>query len=214
MRPREQAFDINTYYKYKVVTDLKTVKSEEKEQQKENYKNLIDFVGANLTKKEIQSNIKITPITFPPPDYQNISKKYINTKEKPIKFHEKARISNGLDVGDIAEKQVQIDFTTLMAMFDNDDEINEVDREKLLGIDLEQMGSLKDKAERLIEYLNSFSDDNDKEKDNAIQKLEKKIESLKEIEDDIENIISNITKVDKIIFGTEETKVLFNLENK
>ena len=100
-----------------------------------------------------------------------------------------------------------------MAMFDNDDEINEVDREKLLGIDLEQMGSLKDKAERLIEYLNSFSD-NDTEKDNVIQKLEKKIENIKEIEDDIENIISNITKVDKIIYGPEETKIMFNLENQ
>jgi len=213
MRPREQAFDINTYYKYKVVTDLKTVKSEEKEQKKENYRNLIEHIGANLTKKEIQSNIKPIPISFAPPEYQNISKKYTNTKEKPIKFHEKARISNGLDVGDIAEKQIPIDFTTLMAMFDNDDEINEVDREKLLAIDLEQMGSLKDKAERLIEYLNSFSD-NDSEKDNVIQKLEKKIENIKEIEDDIENIISNITKVDKIIYGPEETKVMFNLENQ
>ena len=177
MRPREQAFDINTYYKYKVVSELKTTKSEEKEQKKQNYKNLIDYIGSNLTKKEIQSNIKPIPISFAPPEYQNISKKYTNTKEKPIKFHEKARISNGLDVGDIGEKQIPIDFTTLMAMFDNDDEINEVDREKLLGIDLEQMGSLKDKAERLIEYLNSFSDSN--EKDNAVQALEKKLKLLK-----------------------------------
>ena len=177
MRPREQAFDINTYYKYKVVSELKTTKSEEKEQKKQNYKNLIDYIGSNLTKKEIQSNIKLNPISFHPPEYQNISKKYTNTKEKPIKFHEKARISNGLEIDDIAEKQVPIDFTTLMAMFDNDDEINEVDREKLLGIDLEQMGSLKDKAERLIEYLNSFSDSN--EKDNAVQALEKKLKLLK-----------------------------------
>ncbi len=42
MRQRETAFDINTYYKYKVVTKLKTVRDEE--HRKENYKNLIDYV--------------------------------------------------------------------------------------------------------------------------------------------------------------------------
>ena len=204
MRPREQAFDINTYYKHKVVTDLKTVKSEEKDQKKENYRNLIEHVGTNLTKKEIQSNIKPIPISFAPPEYLNISKKYTNTKEKPIKFHEKARISNGLDIGDIAEKQIPIDFTTLMAMFDNDDEINEVDREKLLGIDLEQLGSLKDKTGRLIDHLSSFESN-----ENVVQNLEKKIDEIKILEDDIDNIVFNISKVEKIIYGPEETKVIF-----
>ena len=40
-----------------------------------------------------------------------------------------------------------------MIIFDNDENINEVARENLLGIDLEQLGSLKDKARRLIVHL-------------------------------------------------------------
>ena len=205
MRQRETAFDINTYYKYKVVTKLKTVRDEE--HRKENYKNLIDYVGPNITKKELQTNSPSYTINVHPPEFENIPKKYANNKDKPIKFHEKARVSN-LDFGDIPETKIPIDFTTLMAMFDNEEEIQEVDREKLLGIDLEKLGSLKDKAGRILEYLNQFSDDNAHNKEKVEQNLEKKIEEIKIIEEDIENVISNIGKVDKIIYG-DETKILF-----
>ena len=209
MRQREQAFDVNSYYKYNIITSQKIVKTvEDDEQRKQNYKSLIDFVGPNITKKELPTNSQINPINFAPPEYKNIPKKYSNNKEKPIKFHEKARVSN-IDFGDIPETKISVDFPTLMAMFDNEEEIAEVDREKLLGIDLEQLGSLKDKTGRIIEYLNSFSDDNAKEKGQVEQNLEKKIEEIKIVEDDIENVISNIAKVDKIIYGEEETKILF-----
>ena len=204
MRQREQAFDINTYYKHNIVTAQKTVKDEE--HRKENYKNLINFVGPNITNKEIQLNLKDGPISFKPPEYENISKKYYNNKDKPVKFHEKAKIVH-LDVGDIQESKVTVDFTTLMAMFDNDDEINEVDREKLLGIDLEQLGSLKDKTGRLIDHLSSFESN-----ENVVQNLEKKIDEIKILEDDIDNVVFNISKVDKIIYGAEETKVFFKMD--
>ena len=206
MRQREQAFDVNTYYKYKITTTQKIVKDETK--RKENYKSLIDYVGPNITKKELQTNSPSYTINFHPPEFENIPKKYANNKDKPIKFHEKAKVSN-LDFGDIPETKIPIDFTTLMAMFENEEEIAEVDREKLLGIDLEQLGSLKDKAGRIIEYLSSFSDNNNQEKEKVEQNLEKKIEEIKIIEEDIENVISNIGKVDKIIYGDKETKILF-----
>ena len=204
MRQREQAFDINTYYKYNIVSAQKTVKDEE--HRKENYKNLINFVGPNITNKELQLNLKDGPINFKPPEYENISKKYYNNKDKPVKFHEKAKIVN-IDAGDIHESKVTVDFTTLMAMFDNDDEINEVDREKLLGIDLEQLGSLKDKTVRLIDHLSSFESN-----ENVVQNLEKKIDEIKILEDDIDNVVFNVSKVDKIIYGAEETKVFFKMD--
>ena len=37
----------------------------------------------------------------------------------------------------------------------------------------------------------------------------KKIGEIKVLEDDIDNIVFNIVKVDKIIYGPEETKVIF-----
>ena len=48
-------------------------------------------------------------------NYENIKKNYSNTKEKPIKFHEKAKIVN-LDVGSIKETKVSIDFPTFAAI--------------------------------------------------------------------------------------------------
>ena len=205
MRQREQTFDINTYYKYKAITAQKVAKDDG--QREENYKKLTNFIGPNITNKELQLNSKDGPISFKPPEYENFSKKYYNNKDKPVKFHEKAKLVN-IDVGDITESKVSVDFTTLLAMFDNDDEINEVDREKLLGIDLEQMGSLKDKVGRLIEHLSSFENSED-----VVKILDKKIEEIKNLEEDIDNIVFNISKVDKIIYGPEETKVIFKKEN-
>ena len=205
MRQREQTFDINTYYKYKAITAQKLAK--DVGQREENYKKLTNFIGPNITNKELQLNSKDGPISFKPPEYENFSKKYYNNKDKPVKFHEKAKLVN-IDVGDITESKVSVDFTTLLAMFDNDDEINEVDREKLLGIDLEQMGSLKDKVGRLIEHLSSFENSED-----VVKILDKKIEEIKNLEEDIDNIVFNISKVDKIIYGPEETKVIFKKEN-
>ena len=201
MRQREQSFDINTYYKYNAVTAQKIVKDEG--QKESNEKNLMNFITPNITNKELQLNLKDGPISLKPPAYENIPKKYYNTKDKPIKFHEKAKVAN-IDIGNLKESKVSVDFKTLMAMFDNDEEINEVDREKLLGIDLEQLGSLKDKAGRLIDHLRSFENS-----ENAVKMLEKKIDEIKGIEDDIDNIVFNISKVDKIIYGPEETKVIF-----
>ena len=97
-----------------------------------------------------------------------------------------------------------------MAMFDNEEEIAEVDREKLLGIDLEKLGSLKEKASRITEYLDSYDNIEGPEKENVVKNLDKKIEEIKIIEDDIENAISNLTKIDKIIYGPEETKIIFH----
>ena len=207
MRQRETAFDINTYYKYKIAEETKLVNDEAN--RKENYKNLIDYVGQHLTKKELQSNSPSFQITLKPPAYENFSKKYNNNKEKTVKFHEKARLTN-LDFGDIPEKNIPIDFITLMAMFDNDEEIKEMTKEQLLGIDLEKIGNLKDKAGRIIDYVDSFNCNNQEEKEKAKKNLQEKIEKINYIQDDVSNVICNISKVDKIIYGKKETKILFH----
>ena len=93
-------------------------------------------------------------------------------------------------------------------MFDNKEEIQEVDLEKLLCIDLEKLGSLKDKTNRVIDFVNSF-DVNEKEKETAMKSFEDKIEQIKGTEEDIDNIVSNLNSIDKIIYGPEETKVIF-----
>ena len=204
MRPREQSYDINTYYKYKVININKLDKDETKI--KDHYKTLQDYVSSNITKKELPSNEPLNTIHFPPPKYEGIKKSYV-TKEKPVKFHEKATIAN-IDAGDINTSQKPINFLYFMAMFDNNEEIAEVDVEKFLSIDLEKLGSLKDKALRIIDYINSY-DIRGKDKEEVLKSLNEKIEQIKITEEDIENIISNLNSIDKIIYGPEETKVIF-----
>ena len=204
MRQREQSYDLNTYFKYKIITSNKIEKDGAKK--KENYKVLNDYVNSNITKKELATNEPSHNMHFPPPKYEGVKRSYVS-KEKPIKFHEKATIT-GIDAGDINQCQKPVIFQTFMAMFDNDEEIAEVDVEKFLSIDLEKLGSLKDKTSRIIDYINSF-DVNENEKRNVMKSLDEKIEQIKNTEDDIENIVSNMRSIDKIIYGPEETKVLF-----
>ena len=204
MRPRESSYDINSYYKYKIVNTNKITKNDSKK--KENYKILIDYVNSNITNKELTTNSPSHVINFHPPKYEGIKRSYV-TKEKPVKFHEKATIAS-IEAGDINSCQKPINFQTFMAMFDNKEEIQEVDIEKLLCIDLEKLGSLKDKTSRVIDFVNSF-DVNEKEKENAMKSFEDKIDQIKDTEGDIDNIVSNLNSIDKIIYGAEETKVIF-----
>ena len=199
MRPRESSYDINSYYKYKIVNTNKITKNDSKK--KENYKILIDYVNSNITNKELTTNSPSHVINFHPPKYEGIKRSYI-TKEKPVKFHEKATISS-IETGDINSCQKPINFQTFMAMFDNKEEIQEVDIEKLLCIDLEKLGSLKDKTSRVIDFVNSF-DVNEKEKENAMKSFEDKIDQIKDTEGDIDNIVSNLNSIDKIIYGAED----------
>ena len=78
----------------------------------------------------------------------------------------------------------------------------------LLCIDFEKLGSMKDKSNRIIEFINSFDLD-EKEKNVVIKSLNDKIEQIKNTEEDIDNIISNLNSIDKIIYGPEETKAIF-----
>ena len=205
MRPREQSYDINTYSKYKIINSTKIEKDDKKK--KENYQKLIDYVNSNITKKELTTNSPSHIINFHPPKYEGIKRSYV-TKEKPVKFHEKATISC-VEAGDINACQKPVNFQTFMAMFDSKEEIQEVDTEKLLCIDLEKLGSLKEKTSKIIEFVNYNDDINENDKNKALESFNDKIEEIKNTEDDINNIISNLTSIDKIVYGPEETKVIF-----
>jgi hypothetical protein len=205
MRPREQSYDINTYSKYKIINSTKIEKDDKKK--KENYHKLIDYVNSNITKKELTTNSPSHIINFHPPKYEGIKRSYV-TKEKPVKFHEKATISC-VEAGDINACQKPVNFQTFMAMFDSKEEIQEVDTEKLLCIDLEKLGSLKEKTSKIIEFVNYNDDINENDKNKALESFNDKIEEIKNTEDDINNIISNLSSIDKIVYGPEETKVIF-----
>lgn len=204
MRARESSIHITTIEKYKIVHDNKLPKSNEKV--KENYKILKDYIAANKVKKEMITNAPTHNITIKVPKYEGFKKSY-NTKDKPIKFHERATVLN-LGAGEINESQKPVNFKILMAMFDSKEEIGTVDIEKLLCLDLEKLGSLKDKIGRIIEYVNSNDCDCNK-KEEVIKSLNDKVELLKNNEEDIENVLVNVSSIEKIIYGKEETKVIF-----
>ena len=210
MRSRAISFIINTVTK-KSIVDTNNLKSDQDENAtKETIAKCI--LSNYLKKSDIKENAQTHNIKLPPPNYVGTRKDYVNKTLKPIRFHERANISTyEMKIyEDINESKVEINFLKLMAMFDNEEEINEVDIEKLLKVDYEKLGEYKDKIGNIVEYakgLDYDDEDENKTKKEVIDYLNAKLAQIKSNEENIENVIVNIDKVDKIAYGPLVSKV-------
>ena len=132
MRARAISFIINTVTK-KSIVDTNSLKGDQDEKAaKETIAKCI--LSQYLKSKDIKENAPTHNIKLPPPTYVGTRKDYVNKTLKPIRFHERANISTyEMKIyEDINESKVEINFLKLMSMFDNEEEINEVDIEKEL----------------------------------------------------------------------------------
>lgn len=213
MRSRAISFSINTVSK-KSIVDTNSLKADQDEKAaKETIAKCI--LSHYLKSKDIKENAPTHNIKLPPPNYVGTRKDYVNKTLKPIRFHERANVSTyEMKIyEDINEAKVEINFLKLMAMFDNEEEINEVDIEKLLKVDYEKLGEYKDKLGNIVEYakgLDYDDEDENKKKSEVIDYLNAKLAQIKTNEENIENVIVNIDKVDKIAYGPLVSKVYFN----
>ena len=203
---RERSYGINTIKKFKILTDHNIPR--DPEQKKDNYEQLEDIASSYFTKKEPESFEPTYNIPLHPPKVENKKRNY-SSRGKPIKFHEDAFIAklNPSDIGEINSSKKQVNFLTLMAMFD-EEEINEMNIEELLGVNLKKMGEMKQKLENIINYVNEAEGD----KDEAINMLNEKSKQINKNIDNIQNVEANIENIDKIIYGDNETKVIFQLK--
>ena len=206
MRLRERSYGINTVKKFKILTDHNITK--DPNQKKENYEQLEEIASSNFTKKEPQSIEPTYNIPLHPPKIENKKRDY-SSRGKPIKFHENAYIAklNPSDIGEINSSQRQVNFLNLMAMFD-ESELNEINVEQLLGVDLKKFGEMKDKLEKIISYVNEAGG----EKAEALNMLMEKSSQIDKNIDNIKNVESNVENIDKIIYGENETKVIFQVK--
>jgi len=206
MRLREKSYGINTLRKFKILVDHNIIK--DPNQKKENYEQLKDIASSYFVQKEPQSIEPTYNIPLPPVRIENKKRDY-SSRGKPIKFHENSYIAklNPSDIGEINSSQRQVNFLTLMAMFD-EDEIEEMNIEELLGVDLEKLGNMKQKLNKIINYVNKAEG----EKNDVIQMLKEKSKQIDKNIEDIKNVETNVENIDKIIFGENETKVIFQLK--
>ena len=206
MRLRERSYGINTIKKFKILTDHNIPR--DPEQKKDNYEQLEDIASSYFTKKEPESFEPTYNIPLRPPKVENKKRNY-SSRGKPIKFHEDAFIAklNPSDIGEINSSKKQVNFLTLMAMFD-EEEINEINVEELLGVDLKKIGEMKQKLKNIINYVNEAEGD----KEEAINMLNEKSKQIDKNIDNIQNVEANIENIDKIIYGDNETKVIFQLK--
>ncbi len=207
MRPREMSYGINTSMKFKILNENSITKNDSKK--KENYEQLEEYTLSNMCKKEGDSfkpshNIRFHPLK---PD---TAKRLYNTKGKPIKFHENATIVkfNQQDLGEINSSQKQISFITLMGMFD-ETELEEINLEQILGISYEEMGILKDKLGKIMEYVKSAGGEG---KNEALSVIKEKINQIDNNINNFDIIASELHNISKISYGVNETKVTFQMK--
>ena len=94
-----------------------------------------------------------------------------------------------------------------MAMFD-ENEIEEMNIEELLGVDLEKLGNMKQKLNKIMNYVNNAQGG----KNDAVKILKEKSKQIDKNIENIKNVETNVENIDKIIFGENETKVIFQLK--
>ena len=209
MRPREVSYDINTAVKFDILQSNNITKDDSKK--KENYDSLKSYAISNIIKKEPESYEPTYNIPLHPPKVDNTKRQYAS-KGKPIKFHESASIVR-LDpqvLGEINSCQKPVNFLNFMAMFDDPSELNDVDIGKLLGIDLGKICELKEKVNKIMQYVNAAGNSDGKSK--AVSVLKNLRCDLDENIENIDSIVANVENIDKIIYGKEETKVVFQMK--
>ena len=205
MRPREISYGINTTMKQKILQSNNIIKDDSK--RKENYEQLEEYAASNLFKKEPDSmdpkhNIPLKPLK---PDN---AKRVYQQKGKPIKFHESASIVklSQSDLSEINSSQKQVNFLNFLAMFD-ESELDELDMEQILGISFEKFGTLKDKLNKISGYVKNAKGEG---KNEALQVIKDKMNQIDNNIQNVDIVTGNLDKIDKIIYGPNETKVIFH----
>ena len=210
MRPRTEAFSINCRIKSKIIKEKGVTKGQNKEEAIKEISNYILEDALMMPPSEVNENAVTHNVKVAPPKYSDIKKEYSKGQDKPLKFHEKSRVFhfNPKNYEDIHEKKVEVNFNTLMAMFDSEELIEEIYLENLLNLNLEKFGEFKEKLENLLSFANEMEDDDGDTKNKIIDVLNAKLAAVNKQAENAQNVQANIDKVEKITFG-EKTKISF-----
>jgi hypothetical protein len=202
MRPREISYSIGTNTKYKILQGNNITK----ENAKSNRAQLEEYISSNYPKNEPDSIEPTYNIPLPPPAPENNKK--IVAKGKFLKFHEKASIVN-FNKNDIVEisSQNQIKFSTLMAMFDEEELKNSnIELEEIFGTSKENLEDLKSKTLEIFNKVKNAKGEGIKE---AKSVLKEKINQISSNIESLGELKNNVDKIDSIIYGENEVKVIY-----
>ncbi len=224
MRNRSSAFAITDNAKKRMTQELGITDDTREETSKKIITNYMeDKIKENeeLYDKSNQSNQNYR-LNFQAPQYLDIKKEYVTVSgsgsrsktinnDKPIKFHEKARVFSTLDknyTSDIVSHSQKVNFNTFLGMFKNDDEIEELEIQDLLNIDYEKIGELKERASNLTEITSSLP--SEEGNDELLVFLCEKLNEIKKNEINIQVFINNLNNVESVEYSGGKTDVYFN----
>ncbi len=207
MRSRTESFNINSYQKFDYIKNSNVKKDTSPSESIESLKNTINeekFNNNIIEVPELSHNINIEV-----PKYFEIKKNF--KSKNPIKFHEKAKLTNFdmKNVEEIKSSEKKVQFKNFCCMFHKSDEVEEVSVENLLNIDLNDLKKIKEKLQKIIAFVSSSSE-NENVKNSVIQQLNLKLEEIKNIEENMEKISVNVKLIKEISYNDNNTTIYFN----
>ena len=207
MRSRTESFNINSYQKFDYIKNSNVKKDTSPSESIESLKNTINeekFNNNIIDVPELSHSINIEV-----PKYFEIKKNF--KSKNPIKFHEKAKLTNFdmKNVEEIKTSDKKVQFKNFCCMFHKSDEVEEVSVENLLNIDLKDLKKIKEKLQKIIAFVSSSSE-NENVKNSVIQELNLKLEEIKNIEENMEKISVNVKLIKEISYNDNNTTIYFN----
>ena len=186
MRPRTQSFSMNSYKKYDLIKNSNITKITEKEKALETIKNYNEENLNNLiTIPELAHNVNVEV-----PKYNEIKKAY-RTKN-PIKFHEKAKLTN-FDMKNVEE---------IKTSEKEKDNINIINNEIIPSKAKEEQVEKEENNDDIFVDFEDISIDEEK----PLEKISESKEKEKEKEKEKKPEIKIPKKIEKIIINTDEIK--------
>ncbi|MCQ2819638.1 MAG: hypothetical protein MJ252_20430 [archaeon] len=205
MRARDVSYIINSRMKDKVIKSNEITK----ETPKDETKNKLNEDTKSRFRQEDYDNY-LNLITFPVPEYKDISKVFPSKNVKPIKIHQNGFLAK-IDPKSyeyLPNNKQPIDFSKMASLYDNQEQLDQVDSEQLLGISLEKYGELNEKLDKFINVSQSSDFKNSQIQGEVINYLQQKKTEIDEDEDKYKNIVCHIENIKTITYG-DKTDVTF-----
>lgn len=207
MRPRDVSFNINARMKDRIVKDNEITKDIPKDECKEK---LEEDSKSRFPQEEINENT-LNLITFAIPQYKDTKLDFPTRNAKPLKIHEKGFIAK-VDpkfYEYFPNGRQTIDFLKMVGLFENQEQINEVDAESLLDVNMEKYGEFSEKLDQFLSAAQGAEFSNGQIQNEVLNFLQEKKNEVDMNIENVKNVACNVDKIDKIVYG-DKTEIFFN----
>ena len=172
----------------------------------ESKKKIKEDVKNRMRQEEYENTLNL--ITFPVPEYKDISKSFPLKGVKPIKIHENGFMA-GIDpkfYEFLPNTRQAIDFTKMAGLYENKEQLDQIDAEQLLGLSLAKYKEYDQKLDQFVNIAQRAQFNNGEEQNEVMEYLQKKKDQIHEDEQHFKDIVCHLETIKTVKYG-DKTEV-------